>query len=491
MKAKYKGILIATMLAISGNMYSQNIHIGNKSNAIVGNVSEHTFINEKCALEFNIDVSEQGSYYACFWVHPLRYDINEYASYAVYVNNTLVGNIAPTIPGWQAIGLSDNSAISLSKGINNIIVVGDEYAVPMVEMVQLALDYASAQIFQSDTIEQIASVVETDDVIISDGMEGSISMPLSYSYNQRIMVNPNEDIEVETYDALSHSVDILFSGRRGNWSSTPEMSQHLNWYKESEAYSTQSNDHKAYLRVKSRTPGQAYYTIKLRGGESGVKQSVDILRINIIDTLGNVRNTYLAEDCSAFYAHADGVLLSGNSYVSKVRCAGTMGSVTSVTPVLAITGAGSTPGRIIKLGNLLDLTSKYFEVETTPIISTTGFHVYNSSSMSSDGHCNVKLIYNSSNAQYVSQVKKGNDNTSVISAQCQDLNILKSKESVTIIGATGKVDVAIYMFDGVKVAEASGSESVSLSTAELPIGVYVIKATDSTGNKLIQKIVIK
>ena len=491
MKAKYKIILIATILAISGKMYSENLLIGNKSNTIVGNVSEHTFMNDKCAVEFNIDVSEQGSYYACFWVHPLRYDINEYATYAVYVNNALVGNIAPTTPGWQAIGLSDDSVISLSEGNNSIVIVGDESAVPMVDMVQFGLDYASAQILQSDTIGQIADFAEPNDLIISDGMEGSISMPLSYSYNQRIMVNPNEEIEVETYDALSHSVDIFFSSRRGNWSSTPEMNQHLNWYKESEAYSSQSNDHKAYLRVKSMTPGQAFYTIKLRGGESGVKQSVDILRINIIDTLGNVRNTYLAEDCSAFYAHADGVLLSGNSYVSKVRCAGTMGSVTSVTPVLAITGAGSTPGRIIKLGNLLDLTSKYFEVETTPIISTTGFHVYNSSSMSSDGHCNVKLIYNSSNAQYVSQVKKGNDNTSVISAQCQDLNILKSKESVTIIGATGKVDVAIYMFDGVKVAEASGSESVSLSTAELPIGIYVVKATDSTGNKLIQKIVIK
>ena len=491
MKAKYKGILIATMLAISGNMYSQNIHIGNKSNAIVGNVSEHTFINEKCALEFNIDVSEQGSYYACFWVHPLRYDINEYATYAVYVNNALVGNIAPTTPGWQAIGLSDNSAISLSKGINNIIVVGDKYAVPMVEMVQLALDYASSQILQSDTIEQIANFAETNDLIISDGMEGSISMPLSYSYNQRIMVNPNEEIEVETYDALSHSVDIFFSSRRGNWSSTPEMSQHLNWYKESEAYSTQSNDHKAYLRVKSRTPGQAYYTIKLRGGESGVKQSVDTLKINIIDTLGNVRKTYLAEDCSAFYAHADGVLLSGNSYVSKVRSTGLIGNLTSLTPVLAITGAGSTPGRIIKLGNFQDITTMYFEVETTPIISTTGFHVYNSSSMSSDGHCYVKLIYNNSNAQYVSQVKKGNDNTSVISAQYQYFDILKSKESVTVVGADGDIDVAIYTFDGVKAAEASGTESVSLSTAELPIGIYVVKATDSTGNKLIQKIVIK
>ena len=72
-----------------------------------------------------------------------------------------------------------------------------------------------------------------------------------------------------------------------------------------------------------------------------------------------------------------------------------------------------------------------------------------------------------------------------------ELLISQAENVVTINGATGKVNVAIYTFDGVKVAEASGSELVSLSTAELPIGIYVVKATDSTGNKLIQKIVIK
>ena len=72
-----------------------------------------------------------------------------------------------------------------------------------------------------------------------------------------------------------------------------------------------------------------------------------------------------------------------------------------------------------------------------------------------------------------------------------ELLISQAENVVTINGATGKVNVAIYTFDGVKVAEASGSESVSLSTAELPIGIYVVKATDSTGNSLIQKIVVK
>ena len=72
-----------------------------------------------------------------------------------------------------------------------------------------------------------------------------------------------------------------------------------------------------------------------------------------------------------------------------------------------------------------------------------------------------------------------------------ELLISQAENLVTINGATGKVDVAIYTFDGVKAAEASGSESVGLSTAELPIGIYVVKATDGRGNSLMQKIVVK
>ena len=71
------------------------------------------------------------------------------------------------------------------------------------------------------------------------------------------------------------------------------------------------------------------------------------------------------------------------------------------------------------------------------------------------------------------------------------LSFVQADDRININGATGKVNVAIYTFDGVKAAEASGSESVSLSTAELPIGIYVVKATDGRGNSLMQKIVVK
>ena len=62
---------------------------------------------------------------------------------------------------------------------------------------------------------------------------------------------------------------------------------------------------------------------------------------------------------------------------------------------------------------------------------------------------------------------------------------------VSVGGAVGEVTAAIYALDGVKLAEASGNGSATLLTYELPIGIYVVKATDSTGNRLTQKIVVK
>ncbi|MBQ2371452.1 MAG: T9SS type A sorting domain-containing protein, partial [Muribaculaceae bacterium] len=71
------------------------------------------------------------------------------------------------------------------------------------------------------------------------------------------------------------------------------------------------------------------------------------------------------------------------------------------------------------------------------------------------------------------------------------LTLAQGAGVVTVGGAVGEVTAAIYALDGVKLAEALGNGSATLSTYELPIGIYVVKATDSTGNRLTQKIVVK
>ena len=71
------------------------------------------------------------------------------------------------------------------------------------------------------------------------------------------------------------------------------------------------------------------------------------------------------------------------------------------------------------------------------------------------------------------------------------LTLAQGSGVVSVGGAVGEVTAAIYALDGVKLAEASGNGSATLLTYELPIGIYVVKATDSTGNRLTQKIVEK
>jgi hypothetical protein len=55
----------------------------------------------------------------------------------------------------------------------------------------------------------------------------------------------------------------------------------------------------------------------------------------------------------------------------------------------------------------------------------------------------------------------------------------------------GEVTAAIYALDGVVRVQASAEGSVNLSVAELPVGIYVIKAVDGAGRRLAKKIVVR
>ena len=71
------------------------------------------------------------------------------------------------------------------------------------------------------------------------------------------------------------------------------------------------------------------------------------------------------------------------------------------------------------------------------------------------------------------------------------LTLAQGSGVVSVGGAVGEVIAAIYALDGVVRVEASAEGSVSLSVAELPVGIYVIKAVDGAGRRLAKKIVIR
>ena len=71
------------------------------------------------------------------------------------------------------------------------------------------------------------------------------------------------------------------------------------------------------------------------------------------------------------------------------------------------------------------------------------------------------------------------------------LTLAQGSGVVSVGGAVGEVTAAIYALDGVVRVQASSEGSVSLSVAELPVGIYVIKAVDGAGRRLAKKIVVR
>ena len=71
------------------------------------------------------------------------------------------------------------------------------------------------------------------------------------------------------------------------------------------------------------------------------------------------------------------------------------------------------------------------------------------------------------------------------------LTLAQCSGVVSVGGAVGEVTAAIYALDGVVRVEASAEGYVGLSVAELPVGIYVIKAVDGAGRRLAKKIVVR
>ena len=71
------------------------------------------------------------------------------------------------------------------------------------------------------------------------------------------------------------------------------------------------------------------------------------------------------------------------------------------------------------------------------------------------------------------------------------LTLAQGAGVVSVGGAVGEVTAAIYALDGVVRVQASAEGSVGLSVAELPVGIYVIKAVDGAGRRLAKKIVVR
>lgn len=75
----------------------------------------------------------------------------------------------------------------------------------------------------------------------------------------------------------------------------------------------------------------------------------------------------------------------------------------------------------------------------------------------------------------------------IYSEQYIDIEIISDE----IVAKGDKLQLEVHTLDGIKLAEATGESEARISTAELPIGIYMVSATDVIGHTLSKKIVVK
>lgn len=51
---------------------------------------------------FEVEASEAGAYYTEFWLLPSKYADNSYSTFLIYLNDSYVGSINPTVGNWQS-----------------------------------------------------------------------------------------------------------------------------------------------------------------------------------------------------------------------------------------------------------------------------------------------------------------------------------------------------------------------------------------------------
>ena len=137
------GVSFASAQTLPNSHFQDNPDLG--GDATIVSATERYSTNRN-SIDFEVESTSNGMFYANFWLMPIRYSNNTYSTYQVYVNEKLAGTINPTFGNWQNISLSGNKKISLNSGRNIISVVSTSSEIPSVEFVKLGKSKERANI---------------------------------------------------------------------------------------------------------------------------------------------------------------------------------------------------------------------------------------------------------------------------------------------------------------------------------------------------------
>ena len=194
------------------------------------NFSEETDLN---CTSFEVNVNEEGWYYAEFWLMAAKYIDGEYTRFSVYANNEFIGKIVPTIGNWHSAKIEGNERIPLHKGSNIIKITVPSPEIPAVEFVKVGLTEKEALIssnaydkyYRDVSTGMVYDIPEEQPYVLysnvtnqsSNAPEVSLKhfndVPLKYTFHVLFTFTKGQEVPISTSGDSAHDVDIIYVGQ--------------------------------------------------------------------------------------------------------------------------------------------------------------------------------------------------------------------------------------------------------------------------------------
>lgn len=492
---------------------------------------------------FEVEASEAGEYYTEFWLLPSKYADNRYSTFLIYLNDSYVGSIKPTVGNWQSARIDDHETFDLTEGKNVISIATLAPEFPEVETLRVALideEAAFASEPYAAFLEDAAAGV-TYDIPENDGMsvyaseasgvglEHISNLPLNYTFYKTFSFTKDQEIFITTSSAASHKIDVVYYGsqplnlvnpgvvlpvspniptiNQDNTNApnsysvvenpditiitqkirvayTPATSyemQGLSWVFPSEK-SLNSSTQLATARITIPKSGQ--YLVRVRHASNGGSAIADV----------NVNGAYYYTDIPITLAYKECVIPADNNYYATFTCCNNFGTD---DPYLFIHGArcdkivgfnDDAPSAKAQQYNISSLDSY---ISQKYLMETSGISVSNYSSSKPTSRCNIVARISEGAAQAVAKARaKGGNTAGVTELAITDESVrIAVPENISgsfSINAPEKIQkVSIYGLAGNYISTVNCKDySANIPASSLNItqtGIYVISVETSNG----------
>ncbi|MDE7159629.1 MAG: hypothetical protein K2O24_02105 [Muribaculaceae bacterium] len=273
-------VLVIVNVCISVEIYGAEIA------PIVSYSNSCTVLEEEIIENFHIGVGSPETVMLEILLCPARHSDGSFTEYNIYLNNSRVTSISPTLSGWQNIKVPMPISLNQGENILGIGVIGQE--LPDIGCVRTISGTVENRLESSNPVSTPHSFpVEVNSyngdliqpLLLTDSNETVYKINVPYTFCKLFRWEEGEIIDIFTDSNTSHLVDLFLFRCHSDVTHTiapPTSSQMqgLNWRAESERGSVNQT---ARLRV--RIPKSGFYMVSLKPKSSFVSGRVN-MKIN-------------------------------------------------------------------------------------------------------------------------------------------------------------------------------------------------------------------